>query len=160
MERETVIVLDFGGQYNQLIAKVQIMPIYCECIRKSRLSISEMNPEHYLPRQTACIWEEPCFLEKFSTGNSCLESLRFQLWRSAGLQERALPSAIWNQLKESESALSRWRGKTIWDIIPDLRKRRRHFYSRRAYAVLSRGGLNPGEAYACISSGICITVEG
>ena len=47
MERETVIVLDFGGQYNQLIARrVRECNVYCE-VHPYNLSleqIREMNP--------------------------------------------------------------------------------------------------------------------
>ena len=47
MERETVIVLDFGGQYNQLIARrVRECNVYCE-VHPYSLSlekIKEMNP--------------------------------------------------------------------------------------------------------------------
>ena len=47
MERETVIVLDFGGQYNQLIARrVRECNVYCE-VHPYDLSlerIREMNP--------------------------------------------------------------------------------------------------------------------
>lgn len=47
MERETVIVLDFGGQYNQLVARrVRECNVYCEIYSyKTELSkIREMNP--------------------------------------------------------------------------------------------------------------------
>ena len=48
MERETVIVLDFGGQYNQLIARrVRECNVYCE-VHPYNLSlekIKEMNPK-------------------------------------------------------------------------------------------------------------------
>ncbi|MCM1124230.1 MAG: glutamine-hydrolyzing GMP synthase [bacterium] len=48
MERETVIVLDFGGQYNQLVARrVRECNVYCEIYSyKTELSkIREMNPK-------------------------------------------------------------------------------------------------------------------
>ena len=48
MDRELVIVLDFGGQYNQLIARrVRECHVYCE-VHPYRLSldkIKEMNPK-------------------------------------------------------------------------------------------------------------------
>ena len=48
MERETIIVLDFGGQYNQLIARrVRECNVYCE-VHPYDLSldtIKEMNPK-------------------------------------------------------------------------------------------------------------------
>ena len=48
MERETVIVLDFGGQYNQLIARrVRECNVYCEVhpYNLSLVKIKEMNPK-------------------------------------------------------------------------------------------------------------------
>lgn len=48
MERETVIVLDFGGQYNQLIARrVRECNVYCEVhpYSLSTAKIKEMNPK-------------------------------------------------------------------------------------------------------------------
>ena len=48
MEKELVIVLDFGGQYNQLIARrVRECNVYCE-VHPHTLSlekIREMNPK-------------------------------------------------------------------------------------------------------------------
>ena len=48
MDRELVIVLDFGGQYNQLIARrVRECNVYCE-VHPYTLSldkIREMNPK-------------------------------------------------------------------------------------------------------------------
>ena len=47
MQNETVIVLDFGGQYNQLIARrVRECNVYCEVIpyRKGISVIKEKNP--------------------------------------------------------------------------------------------------------------------
>ena len=48
MERETVIVLDFGGQYNQLIARrVRECNVYCEVhpYSMSLEDIKKMNPK-------------------------------------------------------------------------------------------------------------------
>ena len=48
MSRETVIVLDFGGQYNQLIARrVRECNVYCEVhpYNLSPESIREMEPK-------------------------------------------------------------------------------------------------------------------
>ena len=48
MERETVIVIDFGGQYNQLVARrVRECNVYCEiCSYKTDLEkIKAMNPK-------------------------------------------------------------------------------------------------------------------
>ena len=48
MEKELVIVLDFGGQYNQLIARrVRECNVYCE-VRPYTMSIDEikeLNPK-------------------------------------------------------------------------------------------------------------------
>ena len=47
MERETVIVIDFGGQYNQLIARrVRDLQVYCELLPNdiSIERIKEFNP--------------------------------------------------------------------------------------------------------------------
>lgn len=47
MEHELVIVLDFGGQYNQLIARrVRERKVYCEVLpfRTPLARIKELNP--------------------------------------------------------------------------------------------------------------------
>ena len=53
MQQETVIVLDFGGQYNQLIARrVRECNVYCEIYsyRTDLAKIKAKNPRHYLYR--------------------------------------------------------------------------------------------------------------
>lgn len=48
MKRELVIVLDFGGQYNQLVARrVRECNVYCEIYsyKTSLEKIKEMNPK-------------------------------------------------------------------------------------------------------------------
>ena len=50
MNREMIIVLDFGGQYNQLIARrVRECSVYCEVhpYDMSLEKIKEMNPVSY-----------------------------------------------------------------------------------------------------------------
>lgn len=54
MQHETVIVLDFGGQYNQLIARrVRENNVYCEIYSyKTDLAlIKAKNPKHHLHRR-------------------------------------------------------------------------------------------------------------
>ena len=61
MDRELVIVLDFGGQYNQLIARrVRECNVYCE-VHPYTLSldkIREMNPKGYR-------WPQQCIRRGF-----------------------------------------------------------------------------------------------
>ncbi|HCF51187.1 MAG TPA: GMP synthase (glutamine-hydrolyzing), partial [Syntrophomonas sp.] len=48
MERETVLILDFGGQYNQLIARrVRELSVYCEMVPYdiSYREVVERNPQ-------------------------------------------------------------------------------------------------------------------
>lgn len=48
MSRETVIVIDFGGQYNQLVARrVRECNVYCEIYsyKTDLAKIREMNPK-------------------------------------------------------------------------------------------------------------------
>ena len=55
MKRETVIVLDFGGQYNQLIARrVRECGVYCEFILIKRifLKLKKLTERHYFYRRT------------------------------------------------------------------------------------------------------------
>ena len=50
MSRETVIVIDFGGQYNQLVARrVRECNVYCEIYsyKTDIEKIKEMNPKGY-----------------------------------------------------------------------------------------------------------------
>lgn len=58
MAREMIIVLDFGGQYNQLIARrVRECNVYCEVhpYNMSLDQIREMNPkESFLPAGSRC----------------------------------------------------------------------------------------------------------
>ena len=77
MQHETVIVLDFGGQYNQLIARrVRENNVYCEIYSyKTDLSvIKAKNPKGITP--TASIWKiRPPSTPRSSTGASlCWES--------------------------------------------------------------------------------------
>ncbi len=54
MEKETVIVLDFGGQYNQLIARrVRECNVYCEVhpYNISLEKIKEINPKGLFLRE-------------------------------------------------------------------------------------------------------------
>lgn len=55
MEKEMIIVLDFGGQYNQLIARrVRECNVYCEVhpYDMGLDKIKEMNPKNYINRWT------------------------------------------------------------------------------------------------------------
>ena len=55
MKNELVIVLDFGGQYNQLVARrVRECNVYCE-IYSYKIDIEKikaMNPRNYPDRRT------------------------------------------------------------------------------------------------------------
>ena len=81
MQHETVIVLDFGGQYNQLIARrVRENNVYCEIYSyKTDLSvIKAKNPKASSSpaAPTASIWKiRPPSTPRSSTGASlCWES--------------------------------------------------------------------------------------
>ena len=81
MQHETVIVLDFGGQYNQLIARrVRENNVYCEIYSyKTDLSvIKAKNPKGIIfpAAPTASIWKiRPPSTPRSSTGASlCWES--------------------------------------------------------------------------------------
>ena len=51
MARETVIVLDFGGQYNQLIARrVRECNVYCE-VKPYTMSLDEIKAMNYFYRR-------------------------------------------------------------------------------------------------------------
>ena len=44
MEKQTVLILDFGGQYNQLIARrVRECSVYCEVHPYNKLCVSEIR---------------------------------------------------------------------------------------------------------------------
>ena len=63
MDREMIIVLDFGGQYNQLIARrVRECSVYCE-VHPHTMSlekIKEMNPKGIIfTGPTACTGRIP-----------------------------------------------------------------------------------------------------
>ena len=46
MNREMVIVLDFGGQYNQLIARrVRECNVYCDCLLYTSRCVEETGPK-------------------------------------------------------------------------------------------------------------------
>ena len=46
MDKEMIIVLDFGGQYNQLIARrVRECNVYCE-VQPYTISIEELNKKN------------------------------------------------------------------------------------------------------------------
>ena len=56
MENQLVLVLDFGGQYNQLIARrVRECGVYCEVIRYTTTAGGNCSTEtggHYLHRRS------------------------------------------------------------------------------------------------------------
>ena len=70
MKRETVIVLDFGGQYNQLIARrVRECNVYCEIYSyKTDLEkIKAMEPKGIIfGSQTVYIWRILLLMQKKS----------------------------------------------------------------------------------------------
>ena len=83
MQHETVIVLDFGGQYNQLIARrVRENNVYCEIYSYKTDLATHQGQEsqgHHPSRAapTACIWRiRPPSTPRSSTG-ACL------CWESA-----------------------------------------------------------------------------
>ena len=48
MQQETVIVLDFGGQYNQLIARrVRECNVYCEIYSYRDRKSTRLNSSHF-----------------------------------------------------------------------------------------------------------------
>ena len=55
MEREMVVVLDFGGQYNQLIARrVRECNVYCE-VHPYNLSLDKLKEMHHKMSSRNCI---------------------------------------------------------------------------------------------------------
>ena len=58
MQNETVIVLDFGGQYNQLIARrVRECNVYCEVMsyKNSIEKIKKSGRYHFYWRSEQCV---------------------------------------------------------------------------------------------------------
>ena len=77
MKRETVIVIDFGGQYNQLVARrVRECNVYCEIYsyKTDIEKIKAMNPKGIILTggPNSCYEpDSPTYTKELLTGNPC-----------------------------------------------------------------------------------------